>query len=165
MSYHRLSQSFVRDVDFATTASTENENGNRPRQPCVDIDDNQVGMRLLKKGEGAVHNIIGIASLLAKFGLDVCMIADNGKWERASVERAAKREQDMILGLQAREELAMLLWNENPPKEKIEELRKTIQSKERAAYKTLPEILSSRYVSVLTFYKLSATYLEMLHLL
>jgi hypothetical protein len=93
------------------------------------------------------------------------MIADNGKWERASVERAAKREQDMILGLQAREELAMLLWNENPPKEKIEELRKTIQSKERAAYKTLPEILSSRYVSVLTFYKLSATYLEMLHLL
>jgi hypothetical protein len=67
---------------FATTASTENENGNRPRQPCVDIDANQVGMRLLKKGGGAVHNIIGIASLLAKFGLDVCIIADNEKQQR-----------------------------------------------------------------------------------
>jgi hypothetical protein len=37
-----------------------------PRQPCVEIDANQVEMRLIKKAGGAVHNIIGIASLLAK---------------------------------------------------------------------------------------------------
>jgi hypothetical protein len=57
----------------------------------------------------------------------------------SSVERAAKREHNRILGLKAREELAMLLQSENPPKEKIEELQKTIQSKECAAYHTLPE--------------------------
>jgi hypothetical protein len=55
------------------------------------------------------------------------------------VERAAKREHNRILGLKTREELAMLLQSENPPKEKIEELQKTIQSKERTAYHALPE--------------------------
>jgi hypothetical protein len=109
----------------------------------VDIDANQVGMRLIKKSGGAVHNIIGIASLLAKDGVDVCIIADNEscrpQTKRASVERVAKREHSRILGLKAREELATLLQSKNPPKEKIEQLQKTIQSKERAAYHTLPE--------------------------
>jgi hypothetical protein len=41
--------------------------------------------------------------------------------------------------LKAREELATLLQSENLPKEKIEQLQKTIKSKERAAYHTLPE--------------------------
>jgi hypothetical protein len=122
----------------AMTASTENENNNLPRQPCVDIDANQVVMRLIKKTGGAVHNIIGIVSLLAKDGVDVCIIADNEncrpQTKRASVERAAKREHSRILGLKTREELATLLQSENLPKEKVEELQKTIQSKEHAAY-------------------------------
>jgi hypothetical protein len=42
--------------------------------------------------------------------------------------------------LKAREDLATLLQSENPTKEKIKELQKIIQSKERAAYKTLPEM-------------------------
>jgi hypothetical protein len=100
-------------------------------------------MRLLKKAGGAVHNIIGIASLLAKFGVDVCIIADSEscrpQTKRASVERAANREHERSLGLKAREELATLLQSENPPKEKIKELQKTIQSKERATYNTLPD--------------------------
>mmetsp|Transcript_251 Transcript_251/g.345 ORF Transcript_251/g.345 Transcript_251/m.345 type:complete len:93 (-) Transcript_251:20-298(-) len=91
-----------------------------------------------------------ISSLLAKFGVDVCIIADNEscrpQTKRASVERAAKREHDRILHLKAREELATLLQGEIPPKG----LRKTIQPKECATYNTLPEnfvLLGFRFYS------------------
>ncbi len=56
---------------------------------------------------------MGIASLLAKFGLDVCMIADNEscrpQTKRDSVERAAKREHCLVYTSDAADEEANVI--------------------------------------------------------
>jgi len=87
-----------------------------PRQPCIIIDSNQVGMKMLKSAGGRIQWIGALIKVLSMAGIDVIVAVDGVscyETKRAMVKHAAACERAIIMALQYKAELATLLHNNN----------------------------------------------------
>jgi len=123
------------------TMDKNNENG-RVRQPCIVIDGNQVGMRMMKSPGSAMHRIMAISELFASEGIDVIIAVDGERrpqTKRASVQRAANREHARIEAIIEKQDLAVLLQHADASQKKIRELQQLIKTNESLCEKILPD--------------------------
>jgi len=115
-------------ASMPSAALLDTESTSISRHPCVVIDANQAGMKMMTLSGCPTACIVGIACLFATAGINVIIAADGmlcPQTKIASVMRAADREHARIDAIQAKEELAALYRNGNGPNSK--ELEKELQ--------------------------------------